>query len=70
MKRGDAVNLLSDSGIVLDTSILIQRVVKEKYTELALRLIKELESVYTPQLILHERRYRLSMLVDLVSDNV
>ncbi|MCD6530488.1 PIN domain-containing protein [Candidatus Bathyarchaeota archaeon] len=61
---------MSDSGIVLDTSILIQRVVKEKYTELALRLIKELESVYTPQLILHERRYRLSMLVDLVSDNV
>ncbi|RLI24117.1 hypothetical protein DRO58_07800 [Candidatus Bathyarchaeota archaeon] len=54
MKRGKAVNLLSNSGAVLDASILAQTVVKEEYTELALRLIGRLESIYAPPLILYE----------------
>jgi len=54
VKRGKAVNLLSNSGAVLDASILAQTVVKEEYTELALRLIGRLESIYAPPLILYE----------------
>jgi len=46
--------LLSNSGAVLDASILAQTVVKEEYTELALRLIGRLESIYAPPLILYE----------------
>jgi len=45
---------LSNSGAVLDASILAQTVVKEEYTELALRLIGRLESIYAPPLILYE----------------
>ena len=39
---------------MLDASILAQTVVKEEYTELALRLIGRLESIYAPPLILYE----------------
>lgn len=46
--------MLSNSGAVLDASILAQTVVKEEYTELALRLIGRLESIYAPPLILYE----------------
>ncbi|MCD6530290.1 type II toxin-antitoxin system VapC family toxin [Candidatus Bathyarchaeota archaeon] len=45
---------MSNSGAVLDASILAQTVVKEEYTELALRLIGRLESIYAPPLILYE----------------
>ena len=39
---------------VLDASILIQTLVREKYTELALKLIGMLKAIYVPSLILYE----------------
>jgi len=54
---------LSNSGAVLDASILAQTVVKEEYTELALRLIGRLESIYAPPLILYEIGNALMTLV-------
>ena len=63
MKRGKAVNLLSDSEAVLDTSILTQTVVKEEHTELALRLIEKLKSIYAPPLALYEIGNALVILV-------
>ena len=39
---------------VLDASILIQALVREKYTELALKLIGMLKAIYVPSLILYE----------------
>jgi len=39
---------------VLDTSILIQTLVREKYTDTALKLLSTLKAIYVPSLILYE----------------
>jgi len=39
---------------VLDASILIQTLVREKYTDTALKLVSTLQAIYVPSLILYE----------------
>jgi predicted nucleic acid-binding protein len=39
---------------VLDASILIQTLVREKYTDIALKLVSMLKAIYVPSLILYE----------------
>ena len=39
---------------VLDASILIQTLVREKYTDIALKLVGMLRAIYVPSLILYE----------------
>ncbi|MFQ6085724.1 MAG: type II toxin-antitoxin system VapC family toxin [Candidatus Bathyarchaeia archaeon] len=39
---------------VLDASILIQTIVREKYTKTALKLVSMLKAIYAPSLILYE----------------
>ena len=39
---------------VLDASILIQTLVREKYTDIALKLVSMLKEIYVPSLILYE----------------
>lgn len=39
---------------VLDASILIQTIVKERYTDVALKLVSVLKAIYAPRLILYE----------------
>lgn len=39
---------------VLDASVLIQTVIKEKDTEIALKLVSMLKTIYAPPLILYE----------------
>ncbi len=55
--------MLNDSKAVIDASILAQTVIKEEYTELALKLIEKLESIYAPPLILYEIGNTLIILV-------
>ena len=55
--------MLSESEAVVDASILAQTVVKEEYTELALRLVEKLKSIYAPPLILYEIGNALVILV-------
>ena len=63
MKLGKAVNLLNKyPRAVLDASILTQTVVKEKYTELALKLVGKLKRIYVPSLALYEIGNALVML--------
>jgi len=54
---------LNDSKAVIDASILAQTVIKEEYTELALKLIEKLESIYAPPLILYEIGNTLIILI-------
>ena len=42
------------SEAVLDASILIQTLVKEKYTNVALRLVSLLKAIYVPSLVFYE----------------
>jgi predicted nucleic acid-binding protein len=39
---------------VLDSSIVIQTVVKEKYTDITIKLVSMLKEIYVPSLILYE----------------
>ena len=55
--------MLNDSKAVIDASILAQTVIKEEYTELALKLIEKLESIYAPPLILYEIGNTLIILI-------
>ena len=55
--------MLSESEAVVDASILAQTVIKEEYTELALRLVEKLKSIYAPPLILYEIGNALVILV-------
>lgn len=45
---------IEPSRAVLDASILIQTIVREKYTDVALKLVSMLEEIYAPPLILYE----------------
>ncbi|MBS7645377.1 type II toxin-antitoxin system VapC family toxin [Candidatus Bathyarchaeota archaeon] len=45
---------IEPSRAVLDASILIQTIVREKYTDVALKLVSMLEEIYAPSLILYE----------------
>lgn len=45
---------MEPSRAVLDASILIQTIVREKYTDVALKLVSMLEEIYAPSLILYE----------------
>jgi len=48
---------------VLDASILIQTLIREKYTDTTLRLLGMLNTVYVPSLILYEIGNALVMMV-------
>jgi len=48
---------------VLDASILVQAVVRERYTKNALKLIGTLKTIYAPSLILYEIANALVILV-------
>lgn len=45
---------IESSKAVLDASILIQTIIREKYTEIALKLVSILEEIYAPPPILYE----------------
>ncbi|MEM3437164.1 MAG: type II toxin-antitoxin system VapC family toxin [Nitrososphaerales archaeon] len=51
------------SKAVLDASILIQTIVKEKYTDIAIKLVSMLKGIYVPSLILYEIGNALVILV-------
>ena len=64
MKRERGLDLSDKrSEAVLDASVLVQAVVREEYTEVALRLIGVLKTIYAPSLVLYEIANTLVMLV-------
>lgn len=54
--------LSSFNEAVVDSSILVQAVIREEYSEAAISIVNQLKAIYAPQLLLYEVGSALTML--------